>query len=110
MKRQLPPTSLRYCAFCKNETTFKYNRNIGHSCCKECGWHYIPTLDPNGLYEKEIQEFLKAREEKRATKEYQDKKAQHEITKQKQKLYQILAYSKERNLNNKYANGSKWRN
>jgi hypothetical protein len=95
MKRKLPPTSQRYCAFCKAETTFRYNRNIGHSCCVECSWHYIPTLDPKGIYAAEVESFLRAKEERKLTPEYQERKKQHIQIKEKERTMQLLAYSKE---------------
>jgi len=95
MKKKFPPTSTRYCAFCKNETTFKYNRNIGHSCCKECGWHYIPTLDPTGQYAKEKETFFKAQEERKQTPEYIEKKRLQNINQIKMIEFQLLSLSKE---------------
>lgn len=94
-KKQHPPTSQRYCACCKNEMTFKYNRNIGHSCCIECGWHYIPTLDPTGMYTKEVEAFLKAKEEHKSTPEYQARKRQQEERRAKISEFHMLAFSKE---------------
>lgn len=32
-----PPNTVRFCPCCDKETTWKYNRNIGHSECDECG-------------------------------------------------------------------------
>lgn len=64
MKKKHPPTTRRYCACCGDEKTFKYDRNIGHSRCTECGWHYIPTLDPLGIYEKEKEVFELAKKNK----------------------------------------------
>ncbi len=95
MKRQLPPKSIRYCAHCKDETTFKYDRNIGHSRCTECGWHYIPSLDITGQYAKEKEAFEKAREEKKTTPEYLEKKKQRDIEKQKQREMKLLTFSRE---------------
>ena len=69
MKRKYPPTSLRYCACCGDEQTFKYDRYIGHSRCIECGWHYIPTLDPLGIYEKEKEVFELTKKNKTLTSE-----------------------------------------
>lgn len=91
MKKQHPPTSVRYCAHCKDETRFKYDRNIGHSRCTECGWHYIPSLDPMGMYAKEKEEFAKMREEAKETPEYKETSRQQEIIKAKIKHIQMLA-------------------
>lgn len=65
MKKSIPPATRRYCAYCKTITTFRYDKVIGHSRCQECGWHYIPTLDPMRLYEKEEQEFLRRKNNKK---------------------------------------------
>lgn len=46
-----PPTSKRYCVSCKRVRTFKYNRNIGHSCCMCCGGHY--SVNPKNIKIKE---------------------------------------------------------
>lgn len=64
MKKNLPPKSNRYCVCCGDMTTFKYDKFIGHSRCIECGWHYIPTLDINGIYEKEIEVFELTKKDK----------------------------------------------
>ena len=95
MKRKFPPTSVRYCACCKDEKTFKYDRNIGHSRCIECGWHYIPTLDPTGMYQKEIEAFLKAKAEKQSSPEYQERKLQQNKIEEKKRNMYLLAFSKE---------------
>lgn len=31
------PTTLRYCINCKKNYWFKYDRNVGHSNCSNCG-------------------------------------------------------------------------
>ncbi len=80
-KRKLPPTSQRYCACCKDEITFKYNRNIGHSCCIECGWHYIPTLDPTGMYAKEVELFEATKKNKIPTEKEKTRNSQMQILK-----------------------------
>lgn len=32
--------SKRMCMCCNKETTWQYNKNIGHSICQKCGNHY----------------------------------------------------------------------
>ena len=34
-----PPSSKRYCAYCEEMRTFKYDRVICHSVCTRCGSH-----------------------------------------------------------------------
>jgi hypothetical protein len=46
-----PPVSKRYCIICKKVRVFKYNRNIGHSCCICCGGHY--SVNPKNIKIKE---------------------------------------------------------
>ena len=31
-----PPNTHRYCLICDKETTFEYDRGVGHSFCQEC--------------------------------------------------------------------------
>jgi hypothetical protein len=33
----VPPETRRFCDYCEKETTFKYDRNVLHSVCCECG-------------------------------------------------------------------------
>ena len=35
-----PPESIRYCLSCGKNTTWRYNRTVGHSRCTECGGMY----------------------------------------------------------------------
>lgn len=37
MRPTRPPKSTRYCPVCEENTKWKYNPLIGHSCCTECG-------------------------------------------------------------------------
>jgi transcription elongation factor Elf1 len=36
-KRELPPLTQRFCVVCNKDTTFKYEPNLGHSRCVNCG-------------------------------------------------------------------------
>jgi hypothetical protein len=39
-KRMKPPKTKRQCINCERETTFTYNRTLGHSECEECGFRF----------------------------------------------------------------------
>lgn len=41
-----PPSSKRYCLYCKDMRKFKFDRMIGHSACVECGSHFSKRLAP----------------------------------------------------------------
>jgi hypothetical protein len=43
-KLKHPPKTRRFCLCCEIETTFKYDRNIGHSCCVECGGRFSKLM------------------------------------------------------------------
>lgn len=43
-KQKYPPITKRFCLCCEKEVTFKYERNIGHSCCVECGGQYSKLM------------------------------------------------------------------
>lgn len=80
---------------CKTITTWKYDHFIGHSRCMECGWHHIPTLDPDHLYEKEERAYLDAEKEKHNTPEYKALKDRHKKEKEHIKMLQSLCLTKE---------------
>ena len=46
---------------CERETTWQYDRNIGHSCCCECGGHY--GSDPDSFFTTVFKQKIKAEKE-----------------------------------------------
>ena len=52
-KGRIPPKTKRYCLNCKRETTFKYDRVIGHSYCLRCGCQSYCAVKPIPKKEKQ---------------------------------------------------------
>jgi predicted nucleic acid-binding Zn-ribbon protein len=53
--RPFGTTSKRFCERCGKMTDFEYNKRIGHSECRECGWRKIPRATeapPVNIFEK----------------------------------------------------------
>jgi len=57
------PISQRHCIHCNRLTIFKYDPNIGHSHCIECGYRFgIKKSGTN--YEKVLEQKIKEKDEK----------------------------------------------
>jgi len=44
-----PPRTGRCCPNCKRKTSWRYDRNIGHSYCNECGASSVILQDSHNI-------------------------------------------------------------
>ena len=59
----VPPKSKRFCTVCEKETTWSYDRAIGHSRCCMCGGQY--GSDPDSYFTTVFKQKCKAEKEVR---------------------------------------------